>query len=429
MASVPDARQGLDENKEPLRGQALSLYRILDLSDEKGLLCGKILADLGAEVIKLERPGGESARNIGPFYRDRPHPERSLFWLAYNSGKKSITLNLEHGEGRDLLRSLVKEADVLIETLQPGRLEAMGLGYEILAKVNPQLVLTSITPFGQSGPYRDYKGPDLVNMAMGGYMYICGDVDRPPVRVTLPQSYMMASVQAAMGTLLALRQRNMVGGGQHVDVSIQESLTSCITIEIAFWQAQRYAPQRMGVRKRRGANNARDLWPCKDGYIGWRLLGGGLGSPTMRALLAWMESEGMAGNLMGIDWDTVDMTKVSQEEMEGWENQIIAFFRRHTKAEIYEKALAGRMLMCPEYNPEELLKYDQLRDRDYWVETNHPGLGLRTTQPGEFCKMEGTPLKKGKPAPLVGEHNQAIYADLLGISPRDLVVLRERNII
>jgi len=411
------------------RGQALFPYRVLDLSDEKAMLCGKIMADLGAEVIKVERPGGDPARNKGPFFKDQPHPEKSLSWFAYNSGKKSITLNIEHQEGKGIFELLVKKSDVVIETFPPGYLEKIGLEYERLKEMNSRIILTSVTPFGQTGPYRDYKDSDLVNMAMGGYMYICGDADRPPVRVSIPQSYPMAGVQAAMGTLLALRHRNVSGQGQHVDVSIQESLTCCITIEIAFWQAQKYVAKRMGVRRRRGANNARDLWPCKDGYIGWRLLGGGLGAHTMRALISWMDTEGKAGELKEIDWEKVDMVTVSQEEMEHWEEKIISFFSNHTKAEIYEMALKHRMLMCPDYNPRELLEYVQLEERNFWVETDYPYLHSKLIQPGEFCKMEATPLRKGMPAPRIGEHNGDVYVGLLGMSADDLVILKERGTI
>ncbi|MFA4837199.1 MAG: CoA transferase, partial [Dehalococcoidia bacterium] len=157
------------------REQALSSYRVLDLTDEKGYLCGRILGDLGADVIKIEPPQGDPGRNIGPFYKDMSDPEKSLLWFSYNYNKRGITLDLTKGAGKEILKKLVKNADFLIESFPPGYLDGLGLGYEDLCEINERLVFTSITPFGQSGPYRDYKGPDLIGMALGGYLYLTGD--------------------------------------------------------------------------------------------------------------------------------------------------------------------------------------------------------------------------------------------------------------
>lgn len=415
--------------KQNEKSSSLAPYRVLDLSDEKGFMCGKMLADLGAEVIKVERPLGDVARNKEPFYKDKNQPDKSLYWFAYNSGKKSITVNIESPAGKNLFHSLLSVSDIMLESFPPGYLANISLSYEKLREINPKIILTSITPFGQLGPYSNYRDSDLINMAMGGYIYICGDADRPPVRVSVDQSYHIAGAQAAMGTLLALRHRNMTGKGQQVDVSIQESITCCITIEVAFWQAQKYVARRMGIRRRRGANNARDLWPCKDGYIGWRLLGAGLGSKTMRALIAWMESEDKGHGLRNIDWDTIDMTEVTQDEMEKWEAEIIEFFRQHTKAEIYEKALQSRMLMCPEFTPDELLRYEQLNRRNFWVEVDYPYLQDKVVQPGEFCKMGATPLCVNKHAPSIGEHNEEIFNGLIGLPLTEIEELKKKGVI
>jgi len=153
----------------------LSPYRVLDLTDERGLLCGKILADLGADVIQVEPPGGSSARNLGPFYRDQVHPEKSLFWWAYAANKRGITLDPGTADGKRLLLRLVKDAHFVIESYPPGYLAGLGLSYQELAATNPSLVMVSITPFGQGGPYAHYKAPDLVGMALGGFMYLTGD--------------------------------------------------------------------------------------------------------------------------------------------------------------------------------------------------------------------------------------------------------------
>ena len=206
----------------------LSPYRVLDLTDARGLLCGKILADLGADVIQVEPPGGNSARGIGPFYHDEVHPERSLFWWAYTENKRSITLNLTSRDGQALLKRLVKTADFVVESGAPGELAAAGLGYDTLAALNPALIMVSITAFGQDGPYAHYKAPDLVGMGLAGFMYVTGDPDRPPVRVGFPHFYLHGAAAGATGAMLAHAQRTLTGQGQHVDVSCQEAVARAL---------------------------------------------------------------------------------------------------------------------------------------------------------------------------------------------------------
>jgi crotonobetainyl-CoA:carnitine CoA-transferase CaiB-like acyl-CoA transferase len=173
-------------------GQTDSLlghYRVLDLADVKGMLCGKILADLGADVIRVEPPGGDPGRNIPPFYNDIPDPEKNLYWFGFNTNKRGITLDLETDDGRDRLKRLTESSDFVIESFPPGYMDSLGLGYSALSQSNPQIIVTSITPFGQTGPYKDYKASDIEIMAMSGLMYLCGDPDRPPVRCSFPLSY------------------------------------------------------------------------------------------------------------------------------------------------------------------------------------------------------------------------------------------------
>jgi len=168
----------------------LSAYRVLDLTDEKGLFCAKVLADLGADVIKIEPPGGCTARRIGPFHKDIPHPEKSLFWSAYNVNKRGITLNLECEDGREIFRKLVATADVVIESFPPVYMKDLGLGYDNLCQIKSDIVFTSITPFGQDGPYCNFQVSDLTCWSMGGFAYITGDADRPPVQIGFPQAYL-----------------------------------------------------------------------------------------------------------------------------------------------------------------------------------------------------------------------------------------------
>ena len=183
---------------------ALGDLRVLDLAGPIGLYCTKQLADLGADVIKIEPPAGDPVREIGPFYHDEVDPENSLYWFHFNTSKKSITLNLESAEGVEIMSRLVKTADVLVETYQPGYMDKLGLGYSALKEINPGLIMTSITPFGQTGPYRDFKASDLIGLAMGGFLFICGWEDEPPTRVGGSQAYNMASINACTATLIAV---------------------------------------------------------------------------------------------------------------------------------------------------------------------------------------------------------------------------------
>ena len=181
--------------------------RVLDLADEKGVYCTKLLADLGADTIRIEEPGGDPMRRIGPFFHDEPDHEKSLYWFQFNTSKRGITLNLETADGREILKRLVKTADVVVETFPPGYLDEMGLGYSVLSELNPGVVLTSITPFGQSGPYRDFQSSDLIAQAMGGLMYLAGFPEDAPHKLHGSQAYHSASVQAAVGTMMALYAR------------------------------------------------------------------------------------------------------------------------------------------------------------------------------------------------------------------------------
>jgi len=223
--------------EEGKRDTLLAPYRALDLTDEKGFLCGKMLADMGADVIKIEKPGGDTARKKGPFYHDDPDPEKSLYWFAFNTNKKGITLNIDAVDGREILRRLVKTADFLIESFDPGYLNNLGLGYTDLEKINPRIIMVSITPFGQSGPYveEDYQVNDMIAWALGGTMYVSGDPDRPPNQISFPHAYLHGGAEGAQAAMLALYARELIGEGQHVDVSIQQCLPLITMNALQYW--------------------------------------------------------------------------------------------------------------------------------------------------------------------------------------------------
>src|ERR1035437_9075034 len=278
----------------------LSQYRVLDLTDEKGLLCGKILGDLGADVIKIEKPGGDPARNIGPFYHDDPDPEKSLFWFALNTSKRGITLNIETTDGQEILKGLVKTADFVIESFSPGYLDKLGLGYPALMEIKPGIILVSIAPFGQNGPYKDWKGADIVAWAMSGEMSGWGDVDRPPVRISNhSQAYLNAAADGAIGALMALYQRWNTGEGQHIDISIQEALSLMDGgNRNPAWARNPGVVRKRGDAEMPGAGHRTiRLWACKDGYVSWSHGGPSVLGPSL-PLIKWMQTEGMSNDFL-----------------------------------------------------------------------------------------------------------------------------------
>jgi len=273
--------------------------RIIDLADQKGIYCTKLLADLGADTIKIEKPGGDPTRHIGPFFHDEPDPEKSLYWFQFNTSKRGITLNLETAAGREILKKLAKTADVIVETFPPGHLDEMGLGYSVLKETNSRLVLTSITPFGQTGPYRDYRASDLVAQAMGGLMYLAGYLEDPPHRLYGSQAYHSASVQAAVGTMMALYARELTGRGQHVDVSMQESVLMSQETAMQSYNLRQVIRRRISAEGQ--AVPGIGLYPCKDGYIWSNVIPGtGVGWDV---IIDWMDSEGMADDLTDTKWE------------------------------------------------------------------------------------------------------------------------------
>jgi len=410
----------------------LSPFRVLDLTDHKGLLCGKILGDMGAEVIKVEPPGGDSARCIGPFYKEHPDPEKSLFWFAFNTNKKGITLDITRADGCEIFKRLVADADFVLESFDPGYLKGLGLGYEELRLINRRIILVSITGFGQSGPYRDFNVTDIIAMALGGHMYMTGDPDRPPVRCTFGQAYLNASVEAAIGALVAHYHRELTGDGQHVDVSIQESVAGITLDQQVWWDLNRINVKRAGAFRIRPDNNVRHrfIWPCKDGYLVFVMIGGNWGAKSLGALTKWMDEENMATDLLKtMDWEKFDWGKLLQDEVDAVMAPIGYFFMSHTKAELFEGAIKRRITLYPVSNARDILDSVQLKARDFWIKMEHPELNDSLIYPGAFVKATETPLTLRCRAPLIGEHNSQIYSSRLGLSDQDIRILKENRII
>ena len=327
----------------------LSLYRVLDLTDEKGLLCGKILGDLGADVIMIEHPEGNPARRLGPFYHDIPDPNMSLYWFALNTNKRGITLDIEQADGRELFERLVTSADFVVTTCAPGYMDSLGLGYEALSQLNPEIIITSITPYGASGPYRDYKESDLVLMSLGGLTYISGESDRPPLRISYPQAYLHSGAYAAVGSMMALYHRGMTGEGQHVDVSMQECCAWASYSTTEWWDMVQTNLRRAGMWRAFGHAKIRVLYPCKNGYVSCWILAGPAASRGQQALVAWMDREGMCPDwLRELDFATWDAFYVDQEACDNLSAALTHFFLTKTKEELFEFARQSELFFSPD---------------------------------------------------------------------------------
>ncbi len=404
-------------------------YRVLDLTDEKGSACGKILGDLGADVIKIEKPGGDPARRIGPFFKNIADPEKSLHWWAYNSSKRGITLNLNDPEGREIFKKMSATANIIIESFPPGYMDKLGLGYASLSASNPGLIMTSITSFGQTGPYKDRRASDIALLAMSGLMSITGDNDRPPIRMCLDQTYLLGSIHSAAGILIALYHLRQTGEGQHVDVSIYEAAVRGNYWEPARWEFLHELIKRAGNRFPRAAAKGLQLWKCKDGYVTWLLTGGVTGAKQMNALVGWMDELGQADILKDIDWGTLHLSRISQEEMGSWEAIIEKFFMNFTLDELEHEAIARGVPMARLNRIDHVVRDEQLAARDFWERLPVPGTKEYIGYPAfPYVTSEGNPRVK-KRAPLIGEHNEEIYEKELGFSKQTMSSLKERGIL
>ena len=390
--------------------QPLSECTVLDLSEGGVNWCGKVLADFGADVIKVEPPGGSLTRELGPFVRGRSGAERSLYWSAYCVNKRSVVIDLAEPAGIDRFRRLADGADILIESFRPGYMRDLGLGYEDLSATNPGLVYTSVTPFGQTGPYSQYLAPDMVAWSMGGMQYICGDSDRPPVRVSAPQSELHAGGQAAFGTLAAYWHRQKTGQGQHVDVSMQTSVMWTLMHATPFPPLHGINLERQGAFRSTGTREFRQVFPCGDGDVTI------LPNPrTMAPLTEWMAEEGTApGWLLEIDWDGWRAPDPEEEagraeQFQEFQRLVLEFAASKTKDELYLRAVRDGMFIAPCNSAGDIARSVQLEARDFWTKVDYPAHGRSLTHLGPFIKMSESPILVRRPAPEVGEHNEEVF--------------------
>ena len=402
-------------------------FRILDCSGEPGFLAGKILGDMGADVVKLESPGGDVDRR-GPYLGGIEDPERSLVWLSLNTSKRGITLDLESQRGCDLFRRLVPLFDVVLESTRPGTFERWGIGFESLCATHPGLVWCAMTPFGQTGPYADYRASDISVVAMGGNAHATGWLDRAPIRCTMPTGYYHAAPEAALGITLALYGREDTGQGQFVDVSMREVQLQTLLSGPGQFEAD---PERYADRHRAGdrIGKSREIWRVKDGYVSFGLRGGPSRIPNLKATVQWMEEDGMAPQwLLEYDWAQYNHNVMGVEEFAPYEEAFGAFFASKTMRELFEGAVDRRILLAPCNDAREISEHSQLRSRDLFVTIDYPELGASIEPPDFFAKTSRRGVRVRRPAPRIGQHNTEIYAEL-GLGSDEIAELREEGVL
>jgi crotonobetainyl-CoA:carnitine CoA-transferase CaiB-like acyl-CoA transferase len=395
--------------------QPLEKIKILDITHYiAGPYCTKLLAEYGAEVIKVERPEGDPARRLPPFFQDDPYLEKSGTFLYLNTGKKGITLNLKTESGKKIFKELVKKVDALIENFEPRVLPSLGLDYSVLKEINPHLVQVSISNFGQWGPYRDFKASELILFAMSGWMQLVGESDKKPIMCGIPISQFISGTSAAMACLAALwdkKRRDSV----HIDISILETMIVCLESLTSRYAYNKTVLPRMGGRK---SPSPCSILPCKDGYFlafavsekEWRILCDFIGKPDLKD-------------------DPRFNNRISRMSNSKELNEILTkHFMLMTSQEIYQKAQEHGLGFAKINNAADLIKWPHLKERKWFISIEHPICG-KLEYPGLPFKILNCPPKELSPAPLLGQHNLEIYGKYLGFSEADLRILKERGII
>lgn len=396
------------------REGALSGYRVLDLADSKGAYCTKLLADLGADVIKIERPEGDPGRGIPPFVDDVPHPEKSLYFLHRNANKRGITLKLETAVGKAIFHKLVKTADVLVENSPPDYMSRLGLDYSVLSKTNPGLIMASITEFGHSGPYKYRKGSNLVDFAMSGVMITSGYPGKEPCLLPGSPAYDSASLHASVSIVAAIYMRGTTGQGQYIDTSVH--VTS--RMGLYPWIVPNYsyalnpgAPPPTS-ETRMGAS-IYPVYPCKDGFI--RVI-----ALTPRQWDALMRVLGNPDILQTEEWRSFMYRIGNADDLYAL---MLEFTTKYTMLELFEAGRREGVPIAPILDIADFYNSPHTKAREFFVEVEHPVAG-KADYPGPPYKWTETPAVMKRPAPCLGEHNEEVYCQELDLSKDDLVALR-----
>ena len=389
-------------------------FRVLDLSSAMGAFCGKILRDLGMDVIKVEPPEGDATRSEPPFAKGWAQREGSLRFAYLNAGKRSITLDITKRSGRMLLLDLVARSDIVLESFEPGYLEAQHLGHGALVERRPNIILVSLTGFGQDGPYARYKAPDIVGTAMGGLLYISGDPELAPCNPPETQGYYYGSLFAAYGAILALWQRETRGIGAHIDASAQASLA--LHEHVAFnYSSEGRVMKRAGSQHQHNA--PANLFKCKNGYIAlfvtqnhWPIL-----------LKVW---EDHPKELDDPKWINSNLRRAHADYINA---QVSAFTSRFLKEDLAELMQKHGIPGLPVNSPSDFMRDPHIQARGFFNSVTHPVLGV-FEQPGNPFMVDGK-RSAPEPAPLLGQHNEEVFCRELGLSAGELTVLAADGVI
>jgi benzylsuccinate CoA-transferase BbsE subunit len=402
---------------------ALDGVRVLDLAGPSGAYCGRLLAGLGAEVIRIEPPDGDASRRVAPFYPIDGRPAGpSVFDWHFNAGKLGVTLNLPRPEGQEIFRRLASTSAIVVEAFRPGYLRGIGLDYESLSSANQALIVTSITPFGQSGPYSQFDGDELIVQAAGGLLWMCGWPDRAPVMMGGWPAMHQASAEAAAASLLALLEAEQTGEGRHIDVSAQACMPmTLMTSMFDFYYTKARRQPRIGNHQPRPLNG---MFACKDGYLDFRFRGR---PGQWDRLVAWLNASGMAEDLGDERWrdhafrDEPENTRHINDVVQ----RILTTLSREEAMDVGQRT--GYEIGAV-YNAEDLLADPQLEARGFWVDVEHDELNRTIRYPGGPFVLSETPWRLDKRAPLLGEHNEFVYCGFLGLTRTEFESLRDRGV-
>ncbi|WP_291300481.1 CaiB/BaiF CoA-transferase family protein [Desulfosporosinus sp. BICA1-9] len=401
---------------------ALSGIRVLEFAGEIGSYTGKLFANLGAEVIQIESIEGSPIRRAGPFYKDIPDQEGSLQFIYQNTNKKGIVLDIEKEQGREIFLNLVKTADLLLESFPPGYLNKLNLGYEQLSAINPKLVYTSVTGYGQNGPYRDYPWSDITSLAMGGLLYLAAQGDDIPARVPDSQTFMMGAMYAATGSMVALLEADDSGSGQYLDVSLQECVATALENAIQFYDLEG------SIRRGIGHVEAgMGIYPCQDGYV-YLVAGMGGNVNLWNAFVDWLIEEKVEGaeSLAQDQWKTPQFRRTA-EAKQRFNEIVVPFAMKHNKLYLFENGQDRRVTIHPVNNPKDICEDPHIKYRKFMVDYFSESLGGQVFMPGAPYRLSQTPWKLGTEPPKLGQHTAEILQEI-GYNPQQIQEFKQGGV-
>ena len=383
--------------------QALDNVRVLDLTQHiAGPYATRLLADFGADVIKIERPGGDIARQLGPFKGNEPHPEKSGLFFYLNCNKRSVVLDLATTAGKEAMAALAETADIVIESFGPGTMESFGMGYDFFRAIKPELPVVSISNFGQDGPYRDYKLTDLTLYAFAGEMYSMGETDREPVKMAGTAALFESGAAAAVGIMGTLFASNRHGIGQHTDIALAETHFGGVDRRHATAIAFQFSGRKSLRVASHGGGMPQGIYPCADGYVDFTNAG--------------LRPDRVAEMLNHAEWLNDPRFSDPAQRMnplviEEWNGNFIVWCIERTKREIWEEARRAKVLCGPMFTMEDLFTDEHFRNRGFWTNVEHEALG-EVTIPGRPLIMQKGGWQLRRAAPLLGQHTNEVLAEV-----------------